>query len=120
MTRRILLPIAMLAAWTSTAALAADISGTWTGTLQMGDNALPLTFTFKVAGETLTGTVSTADTGALPLNDGKVSGDKFSFWVTADSTKYTVQGTVKGEELAIQVKTDNGVDFPSTVLKRAK
>jgi hypothetical protein len=120
MTRRSLLMIAMLVLWMSTTALAAGISGTWTGTLQMGDNAIPLTFTFKAAGEKLAGTVSTPDTGELPLSDGKLSGDKFSFWVTADSTKYSVAGTVKGEELAVQVRADNGMDFPPMVLKRAK
>jgi hypothetical protein len=39
------------------AALAADISGNWSGTMQMGDNPVALTFVFKQDGEKLTGTV---------------------------------------------------------------
>ena len=77
MTRRILLATAVLCLIFAGAALAADISGTWSGTMQMGDNPLALTFVFKQDGEKLTGTVATPS-GDLPLSDGKVVGDRKS------------------------------------------
>jgi hypothetical protein len=105
------------------AALAADISGNWSGTMQMGDNPIALTFVFKQDGEKLTGTVATPS-GDLPLSDGKVVGDKVSFFVQADMggtpTKFISEGVVKGDEITIATKTDGGEDYGSMVLKRAK
>jgi hypothetical protein len=123
MTRRILLGTAVLCVSFAGAALAADISGSWSGTMQMGDNPLALTFVFKQDGEKLTGTVATPS-GELPLSDGKVVGDKISFFVQADMggtpTKFVSEGVVKGEEITITTKTDGGEDFGSMVLKRLK
>ena len=123
MTRRILLATAVLCLIFAGAALAADISGTWSGTMQMGDNPLALTFVFKQDGEKLTGTVATPS-GDLPLSDGKVVGDKISFYVQADMggtpTKFISEGVVKGDESTIATKTDGGEDYGSMVLKRFK
>ena len=105
------------------AVLAADISGNWSGTMQMGDNPLDLTFVFKQDGEKLTGTVATPS-GDLPLSDGKVVGDKISFFVQADMggtpTKFISEGVIKGDEITIATKTDTGEDYGSMVLKRVK
>jgi hypothetical protein len=123
MTQRILLATGVLCVIFAGAALAADISGTWSGTMQMGDNPLALTFVFKQDGEKLTGTVATPS-GDLPLSDGKVVGDKISFYVQADMggapTKFISEGVVKGDEITIATKTDGGEDYGSMVLKRFK
>ena|ERR1035441_3464077 len=123
MTRRILLATAVLCVIFAGAALAADISGNWSGTTQTGDNPVALTFVFKQDGEKLTGTVATPS-GDLPLSDGKVVGDKVSFFVTADMggtpTKFISEGVVKGDEITISTKIDGGGDFGSMVLKRLK
>jgi hypothetical protein len=123
MTRRILLATAVLCVIFAGAVLAADISGNWSGTMQMGDNPLDLTFVFKQDGEKLTGTVATPS-GDLPLSEGKVVGDKISFFVMADMggtpTKFIIEGTIKGDEITIATKTDAGEDYGSMVLKRLK
>ncbi len=123
MTRRILLATAVLCVLLTGAALATDISGSWSGTMQMGDTPIALTFVFKQDGEKLTGTVATPS-GDLPLSDGKVVGDKVSFFVQADMggtpTKFISEGVVKGDEITIATKTDGGEDFGSMVLKRLK
>jgi len=123
MTRRILLATAVLCVIFAGAVLAADISGNWSGTMQMGDNPLDLTFVFKQDGEKLTGTVATPS-GDLPLSEGKVVGDKISFFVMADMggtpTKFISVGTIKGDEITIATKTDAGEDYGSMVLKRVK
>jgi hypothetical protein len=123
MTRRILFATAVLCAIFAGAALASDISGNWTGTLQAGDNPVALTFEFKQDGEKLTGTV-TGPGGPLALNDGKVTGDKISFYMQTDMngspTKFMTEGTIKGEEITITIKAEGGPDFGPTVLKRAK
>ena len=123
MTRRTILATAVLCVIFAGAVLAADISGNWSGTMQMGDNPIDLTFVFKQDGAKLTGTVATPS-GDLPLSEGKVVGDKISFFVMVDMggtpTKFISEGTVKGDEITIATKTDAGEDYGSMVLKRAK
>jgi hypothetical protein len=123
MTRRILFATAVLCAVFAGLALAADISGNWSGTLQAGDSPVPLTFAFKQDGEKLTGTV-TGPGGPLELNEGKVVGDKVTFFVQADMggtpTKFISEGVIKGEEITLNIRADGGMDFGPTLLKRVK
>ena len=123
MTRRILFATAVLCAVFVGVALAADISGNWAGTMQAGDNPVPLTFTFKQDGEKLTGTV-TGPAGPLEINEGKVAGDKVTFFVQADMggtpTKFISEGVIKGEEISLNIRADGGMDFGPTILKRVK
>jgi hypothetical protein len=123
MTRRVFLATGLLCLVFAGVALAADVTGNWSGTLQIGDNPLTLTFMFKQDGEKLTGTVSTPS-GDLPLSEGKVVGDKVSFFVQADmggnATKFLNEGVVKGDEIALTTKTQGGEDFGALVLKRLK
>jgi hypothetical protein len=125
MTRRILFATAVLCAIFAGAALAADISGNWSGTMQMGDNPFTLTYAFKQDGEKLTGTVTGPQGQPLPLNDGKVVADKVSFFVQVDMggnpAKFISQGIVKGDEITLTTKIEGGEDFGSPmVLKRVK
>ena len=110
-------------------ALAADISGTWAGTMAMGDNQMTLTYNFKQDGEKLTGTVQGGPQGnPLTLNDGKVQGDKLSFNVNVDTPNGTLkisnEGTIKGEEITLTAKMEGGDaasgGMPPMTLKRVK
>lgn len=89
----------------------------------MGDDPVPLTFVFKQDGEKLTGTV-TSPQGPLPLSDGKVTGDKLSFFVLADMngtpTKFVTEGALKGDEITLNIRAEGGTDFGPTLLKRVK
>jgi hypothetical protein len=108
------------------AALAADITGTWSGTTSMGDNQFTLIYNFKQDGGKLTGTVVGPQGDPLPIVEGKVEGDKVGFAVNVDmngnTAKFVSSGTIKGEEIAITTKVENGADFPpmSITLKRSK
>ena len=123
MTRRFLFATAVLCAIFAGAALAADISGNWSGNLQAGSDPIALTFTFKQDGEKLTGSV-TSPQGALPLNEGKVVGDKVSFFVMTDMngtpTRFISEGVVKGDEITLNLSAQGGPDFGPTLLKRVK
>ena len=108
------------------AALAADVTGAWSGTMSMGDNQFTLTYTFKQDGDKLSGTVVGPQGDPLPLVEGKVDGDKISFAVkvdmNGDTAKFVSTGTIKGEEIAITTKAEGGPGFPpsSMTLKRTK
>jgi opacity protein-like surface antigen len=104
----------------ATAALAADITGSWSGTMSMGDNQFSLTYSFKQEGGTLTGSVVTPHGDALPLSEGKVEGDKLSFAVKMEmdggTVKFVSSGTIKDEEITITTKAEGGHDFPETTM----
>ena len=65
-------------------AFAADVDGKWTGTMETPMGNVPVGFTFKADGATLTGSTSGPDGGDIKIADGKVDGSKISFSVTFD------------------------------------
>jgi opacity protein-like surface antigen len=122
MQRRIFLACAVLMTVMAGAALAADITGNWTGSTDQ----FTVTFAFKQDGETLTGAVTVPQGDPLPISDGKVQGDKISFTVKVDmggnSMTIRHEGTIKGDEISLTTKVEGGGDFgggPMT-LKRQK
>ncbi len=122
MQRRIFLACAVLMTAMAGAALAADITGNWTGS----SDQFTLNFVFKQDGEKLTGNVTGPQGDPLPITDGKVQGDKVSFTVKVDmgGNSMTIhhEGTIKGDEITLTTKVEGGEDFgggPMT-LKRVK
>jgi len=122
MQRRFFLARAVLMTAMAGAALAADITGNWTGS----SDQFSLKFVFKQDGETLTGNVTSQQGDPLPITDGKVQGDKVSFTVKVDmgGNSMTIHhdGTIKGDEITLNTKVEGGGDFgggPMT-LKRQK
>jgi len=94
MQRRIFLACAVLMTVLAGAALAADITGNWTGS----SDQFSLKFVFKQNGETLT-----VDMGG-------------------NSMKITHEGAIKADEISLTTKVEGGGDFgggPMT-LKREK
>jgi opacity protein-like surface antigen len=86
------------------------------------------TYEFKVAGATLTGSVTRAGRGGgdptvTPITDGKVTGDTFTFSVMqpgrggADPTKSDYTGKVVGDKL--EITTDRGRGPMTTTLVKA-
>ena len=122
MTRRIGFAIVMFTLMFAAAALAADISGNWTGSMSMGDNQFTLSYTFKVEGEKLTGSIATPQGDSLPLMDGKISGDKITFYVTAETpngpVKFLSEGTVKGADaISMSTKMADGTQRSSGAVR---
>jgi len=107
------------------AALAADVTGKWTAQVPVRQATMERTFTFKVEGDKLTGSMSGFQGGMdIPISDGKVSGDSISFVTSFDRggnvIKTTYTGAVAGDE--IKFKMDNGRGGPPAefVAKKAK
>jgi len=121
---RTLLTCAILLVLTGIAAWAADVTGVWTGTASGGDGDYALTYTFKQDGQKLTGTV-TGPTDPIQIQDGKVDGDKISFWLQVDMggnvVKFTSTGTIKGDEISLTTTNDAGMDLGGAMtLKKQK
>ncbi|HEY9141634.1 MAG TPA: hypothetical protein VIN93_12115 [Bryobacteraceae bacterium] len=109
----------------ATAAWATDITGTWKGDVSTPDgNTFTLTYTFKQDGAKLTGTVLGPQGDPLPLDNGKVDGEKISFSVKVDfngGTTFSSEGIINGDEITLKTKADTGdMDMPPMTIKRQK
>ena len=97
-------------------AQAADISGKWTAQVPGRDGQTrETTFTFKVAGEKLTGT-TTGRNGDQPISDGTIKGDAIAFNVVANfngqDVKIVYKGTVAGDEIKFSRQREGGDQPP--------
>lgn len=94
-------------------ALAGPIDGKWTGKL---NDDYALTLNLKAEGDKLTGTIGNND-GDLPINDGKVTGNSFSFTTEYQGSKLPIKGRVEGEKLYLAVDY-NGMELTGTFTKQ--
>ena len=99
-------------------ASAADVSGKWSGQVPTRGDTVAATFTFKVDGDKLTGTM-TGPQGEVSLEEGKVSGDRISFSAAGGNAKILFQGTVAGNEIKM-TRTREGGQAREFILKRAR
>jgi hypothetical protein len=100
-------------------AVAADLSGKWTGEVPGRQAAGTATFLFKVDGDTLTGTMTGPQGREVQIQDGKVSGDKISFSTQGGQAKILFEGTVSGDTIKMTRKREGGEGREFT-LKRAQ
>ena len=125
MKRTLLALVAMLCL--TFAASAADISGKWAPDPAAapagggGGRGGMATYTFKVEGAKLTGSVTRGQTDTA-IDEGKIDGDKLSFSIMqagrggGDPRKVAYTGVVKGD--TIELTTDRGRGPMTTVLKK--
>ena len=117
MKTRISLGVIVLGLLLALVAAAADVTGKWKAEFTTPDGTQRTnTFTFKVEGGKLTGTVAgTQD--ETPIKDGKISGDDISFTADRPFGTFTYKGKVSGNEIKFNVEFDgNSFDI---VAKRA-
>jgi hypothetical protein len=106
-----------------TLALAADISGKWTGDMPgRGGETSPTTFTFKLDGDKLTGSM-TGPQGDIPLQEGKIAGNQISFSTTLDfggnSIKILYKGTASGDEIKMSREREGSGQPREFTIKRS-
>lgn len=101
------------------AAFAADISGKWSAKVpgRQGGEPRDTTFTFKVEGDKVSGTMSGGQGGDASFTDGKISGDTVTFSVETQRGKRTYTGTISGSE--IKFKREGGQAPQEFTAKRA-
>src|SRR5688572_30058095 len=115
-----LMAFVVCAVLSATPAFAADVDGKWSGTLNTPMGDVPIGFTFKADGTTLTGTTTGPDGAEIAIKNGKVDGAKISFMVSIDFGGMAVDinytGEVKGGEIAMTLDFA-GMPFNFTVKK---
>jgi hypothetical protein len=101
-------------------AVAADVDGKWTGTIPGMD--IPVAYTFKADGTTLTGSSSGPENSTIPIKDGKIDGNNISFSVTFDfggeATKIDYKGVVSTDQ--IKLSFDMMGQTTEILLKKAR
>ena len=102
--QRLSLMVGALALVLVAALQAADVTGKWVAQVPGRDGQTrETTFTFKVEGEKLTGSM-TGRQGDVPITEGKVAGDDLSFTVVmnfqGNEVKLLYKGKVAGAEMA--------------------
>ena len=95
---------------------AQGIDGKWKGEMQSPNGSMDLTFTFKVSGDSLTGSVGT-QMGDTPISNGKVDGKNFSFDVSFNDMTISHQCTFMSDSISMKVKGMQGEDR-TIILKR--
>ena len=86
-------------------AFADVVDGKWTGSIDTPNGTVPINYTFKANGGTLTGSVLGPDGMPIPIKDGKIAGNKLSFSLTLDfgggPTTFNYTGEVSATELKL-------------------
>lgn len=93
-------------------AIAADATGTWTWTVQRGDNTMEQTLKLKQDGEKLTGTISGRQGSEIEIEDGKAEGETITFKVVREfnGNRFVqeYEGKVSEDEIKGEVKFERG------------
>ena len=103
MKKKLLIPIAFFACLLLIMAVVDGLTGKWKGSLKTPDgNELPVTYNFKADGTTLTGTAE-SPAGSVTIDNGKITGDTFTFKVTVDGNDYPHKGKMYADSCGMDV-----------------
>lgn len=98
-------------------AMAAGLDGRWEGSMSTPNGDFQIAFNFKVDGNKLTGNVESPN-GEIPIEDGKVDGNKLSFKTHFNDSEINHEGTLTGDSIDLKIQGPWG-DSEMT-LKRAE
>lgn len=93
-------------------AFAADATGKWVGDFAgPNGNSMALAVNLKQEGTKLTGS-SEGPGGTIEIKEGKIDGDKISFYITFEggggAMKLNHTGTITGDELVLTIAMEGG------------
>ena len=92
-------------------AFAADIAGTWKGTLEPPMGPMENTIVLQADGASVTGSVKT-EMFEAKVENGKLDGAKVSFEINIEFGKLAYEGTVAGDDLKLNVTAPDGNKIP--------
>lgn len=88
---------------------AADIDGKWKVTLKGPDGDMELVFVFKADGAVLKGSI-VSPMGEMPISNGKIEGNEFTFDLDMMGNTIKHKGTVTGNEIKMKSEGAPGGD----------
>ena len=98
---------------------AADVTGKWEGTVEFkrpdgtpgGGSAF---LNLKQSGQEVTGTAGESADEQVPIEKGKIDGEKLTFEINADERVFKLELTLTGDKLEGQVKFQDSSGNPMT------
>jgi len=95
----------------STALLAADVTGKWSGSFTKSDayadgRTEPVLLILKQDGKTLTGSGGPNESEQLPISSGKIEGDRVTFELSTGKGPLSFQLVLKGDQLKGDMKRE--------------
>jgi len=112
-----LLLMLAIAATASFSLNAADVAGSWKGSLDTQMGAMDVTITFQ-PGTTLAGKVKAGEYEAA-IEKARLDGDKISFQANIEPGTLVFEGSVVGDEMKLNMTGTQGAKY-SLVCKRQK
>jgi len=101
---------------------AADLTGTWKGAFDYNGNAVPVTLNLTNTGSALSGTMEGLPTSPVDIHDGKVDGDKITFWINTDyegtTYKLLYNGKMTTDQIDFSFGTEDGSWGTTLTVKR--
>lgn len=96
---------------------AAEIDGKWKASVEGPDGNMEIVFSFKAEGNLLTGSV-TSPMGEMPISNGKIEGNEFSFDMDMNGTAVLHKGKVEGDTINMKVVGGNFPGNGEMILKK--
>jgi hypothetical protein len=115
---RSILTLALAAVMTLTLAAAANIAGTWKGSVETQMGTLEINITFQEGSE-VAGTIETNMVNGK-IENGKLEGDHISFDLATEMGKLTFDGTVAADEMKLTMTGPSGNKYPFTAKRQKK
>lgn len=117
MTRKFFYSAALSACFIFLLSITSALDGRWTGIVNTPDgNSLDVVYNFKTNGDTLTGTAQ-SPAGEVSIDNGKVSGNNFSFDVTVDGNVYPHKGILYTDSCGIDIDFGAGTTVHTTIVR---
>jgi len=82
--------------------IAQGIDGKWKASMEGPNGKMEMTYTFKVDGKALTGSIS-SEMGDMAFSNGKVDGKEFTFSIDFNGNAMPFKGTVDGDVIKIKM-----------------
>lgn len=102
-TPKIIITALLLCCFFTGFATIENLNGSWTGFLKTDQGAeYPLLYNFKIDGNQLTGTAKTPK-GEMPINDGTIKGDTFTFNVIVNNLEIDHTGRFYGDSVGVDI-----------------
>ncbi len=108
----------------SMALSAADITGRWSGSFEPRNDEQarphPAYLILKQDGNKLTGSGGPREDRQIPIENGKVEGDRLTFEIPVEAGRVSFDVVVKGDEMSGEMSRNAGAETAKISLKRVE
>jgi len=106
-----LFPIFTLVAVIALGLQAADLGGTWKGSMETEGGSVEMTIVLKSA-SAVAGTVKSDQFTEAPIENARIDGHKIAFEINISYGKLVFEGDVSGDEMKLTVAGTQGNKYP--------